>query len=53
MLGPAMALKEERGVTSAEENLYSAVWALVKAGGGGEDGFWAADWPEEANRNMA
>ena len=49
MLSPAMALKEERGVTSAEENLYSEVWALVEAGGGGEDGFWAADWPEEAS----
>ena len=46
-----MALKGERGVTS-KENLYSAVWALVKAGGGGEDGFWAAHWPEVATRNV-
>ena len=51
MLGPAMALKEERGVTSAEENLYSAVWALVEAGGG-KDCFWTADWPEEAGHCM-
>ena len=46
-----MALKGERGVTSAEENLYSEVWALVEAGGG-KDCFWTADWPEEAGHCM-
>jgi len=32
--------------------LYSAIGSLVKTGGG-EDGFWTADWSEEAGQCVA